>query len=67
MKRMNTLSDNRKTNAGFAFLTGLGVGAVIYFVAEALVPRQVASSGDHDILLANRLGDWQALCDFNRL
>lgn len=43
-------------NTGLVFLTGFGVGVVCYFFAELLVPRQVASAGDHDILLANRLG-----------
>lgn len=50
------LLENRKTNAGLVFLSGLGVGVVVYLLAESLVPRQVASPGDHDIFLANRLG-----------
>lgn len=53
---MSTSQDNRKMNAGLVFLTGLGVGVVVYLLAESLVPRQIASPGDHDILLANRLG-----------
>ena len=43
-------------NAGFAFLFGLGIGVICYLIAEFLVPKQVKNSGDHDILLANRLG-----------
>jgi hypothetical protein len=35
---------------------GLLTGAACYLIAEALTPKQVASPGDHDILLANRLG-----------
>jgi hypothetical protein len=53
---MNSSPVNRKTNAGFAFLTGLGVGVLAYLFSESLIPRQVASPGDHDIFLANRLG-----------
>jgi len=53
---MNTAQDNRKMNPGLAFLCGLGVGVVCYLLAESLIPRQVASAGDHDILLADRLG-----------
>lgn len=41
---------------GFAFLWGLGLGVACYLLAESLVPRHVSSSGDHDILLADRLG-----------
>jgi hypothetical protein len=53
---MSTSPDNRKMNAGLVFLSGLGVGVVCYLLAESLIPRQVASPGDHDIFLANRLG-----------
>ncbi len=53
---MSTGATNRKPNGGLVFLMGLGAGAVSYLIAETLTPKQVASSGDHDILLANRLG-----------
>ena len=53
---MNTTPDNRKMNAGLVFLSGLLLGVVCYLIAELLTPRHVASPGDHDILLANRLG-----------
>lgn len=53
---MNTASENRKISPGLTFLWGLGTGVACYLVAESLVPKQVASPGDHDILLANRLG-----------
>ncbi len=53
---MITAQDNRKINPGLVFLCGLGVGVVCYLLAESLIPRQVASAGDHDILLADRLG-----------
>jgi hypothetical protein len=56
VSHMSILPDNRKMNAGYVFLTGLGVGVAIYLLAESLVPRQVASPGDHDIFLVNRLG-----------
>jgi hypothetical protein len=53
---MSTGAENRRLNGGLVFLMGLLVGVVCYLVAEVLTPKQVASSGDHDILLANRLG-----------
>jgi hypothetical protein len=53
---MSIAKNNRKINLASAFLSGLGVGVVCYLLAESLVPRQVASPGDHDLLLANRLG-----------
>jgi hypothetical protein len=53
---MNTTVANRKMNAGLAFLCGLVAGVVCYLLAEWLTPKHVASPGDHDILLANRLG-----------
>ena len=56
LTNMNTAKDNRKMNPGLVFLTGLGVGVLCYLLAESLIPRQVASAGDHDIFLANRLG-----------
>lgn len=34
----------------------MAVGVICYLLAEALIPRHVSSPGDHDILLANRLG-----------
>jgi hypothetical protein len=43
-------------NAGLVFLNGLVIGVVCYLIAELLTPKQVANPGDHDILLANRLG-----------
>ena len=53
---MSTVQGNRKINSGLVFLCGLGVGVVCYLLAELLIPRRVASAGDHDILLADRLG-----------
>jgi hypothetical protein len=53
---MGNTPDNRKVNAGFDFLGGLVVGVACYLVAESLTPKQIANPGDHDILLANRLG-----------
>jgi hypothetical protein len=53
---MSTALDNRKMNAGLVFLSGLVVGVICYLIAESLTPKQVANPGDHDILLANRLG-----------
>lgn len=53
---MNTVPDNRKINASLVFLSGLIVGVICYLTAELLTPKQVANPGDHDILLANRLG-----------
>src|SRR6185312_9652717 len=38
------------------FLIGAIFGVVSYLVAESLIPRDVANAGDHDLLLANRLG-----------
>lgn len=43
-------------NAGLVFLSGLVIGVICYLIAESLTPKQVANPGDHDILLANRLG-----------
>jgi hypothetical protein len=53
---MSANPENRKLSPGKTFLVGLGVGVVCYLMAESLTPKQVASPGDHDILLANRLG-----------
>jgi hypothetical protein len=53
---MNRNSENRRFSPGSAFLTGLVVGALSYLVAEWITPKQVASPGDHDVLLAYRLG-----------
>jgi len=43
-------------NAGLVFLSGMVLGIICYLIAEWLTPKQVANPGDHDILLANRLG-----------
>jgi len=53
---MNAVTPNRVLNSGHVFLTGLLLGAASYLAAEALVPVGVASPGEHDLLLANRLG-----------
>jgi hypothetical protein len=53
---MNTTPDNRKPNSGLVFLSGLVAGVLCYLIAELLTPKNVATSGDHDILLAIRLG-----------
>jgi hypothetical protein len=49
-------TDNRKIGSGMVFLSGLVTGVIVYLVAEGFTPKSVASPGDHDILLANRLG-----------
>jgi hypothetical protein len=48
--------ENRKLNTGFVFLSGLIFGVLCYLLAELITPKQVASPGDHDVLLAYRLG-----------
>ncbi len=53
---MNTDAANRTVKGGLIFMMGLAAGVICYLMAEALIPKQVASPGDHDILLANRLG-----------
>jgi len=53
---MNTTEENRRQNAGTIFLSGLLLGVVFYFVAEAITPKHVANPSEHDVLLANRLG-----------
>ena len=53
---MHADDDNLRMNAGFVFLTGLVVGVLCYLVAEFLTPKEVENPGDHDILLASRLG-----------
>lgn len=53
---MSESAGNRKMNVGFVFLSGLGIGVACYLLAESLVPHQVASPGEHDIFLADRLG-----------
>jgi hypothetical protein len=53
---LSTTPDNRKASAGLVFLSGLALGVICYLIAETLTPKQVASPGDHDVLLANRLG-----------
>jgi hypothetical protein len=47
---------NRHVSAGFVFLAGVLVGVACYLLAESLTPKNVASPGDHDVLLAQRLG-----------
>jgi hypothetical protein len=47
---------NRSVATGSAFLTGLIAGMGCYLLAEVLTPQQVANPGEHDVLLANRLG-----------
>ncbi len=53
---MTAPQKNRRLSVGLVFVSGLASGVLIYLVAEWLTPKNVASSGDHDILLANRLG-----------
>ena len=53
---MNGTPANRRIKAGLVFLSGLMFGGLCYLIAEGLTPKQVANSGDHDILLAIRLG-----------
>jgi len=47
---------NRREAAALVFGSGVVVGVTCYSVAEWFVPRGVSSPGDHDILLATRLG-----------
>lgn len=53
---MSGPANNRKVGTGMVFLSGLAVGVVIYLIAEWFTPKNVASPGDHDVLLADRLG-----------
>jgi hypothetical protein len=53
---MSDSPENRKLNAGLVFLSGLIAGVLCYLTAELLTPKHVATPGDHDILLADRLG-----------
>jgi|HubBroStandDraft_6_1064221.scaffolds.fasta_scaffold111272_2 hypothetical protein len=53
---MSTTPDNRRVKAGLALVTGAIVGGISYLVAESLTPQQAANPGDHDLLLAVRLG-----------
>jgi hypothetical protein len=48
--------DNRHVKAGFVFLVGVVVGVVCYLLAESTTPKNVASPGDHDVMLDQRLG-----------
>jgi hypothetical protein len=50
------LQDNRKPTNGQVFIVGTVLGAGCYLLAEALVPREVRSPGEHDLHLAYRLG-----------
>ncbi len=54
--KMGEPSQNRVLNSGQVFLSGLVLGITSYLVAEFLVPSTIESPGDHDLLLANRLG-----------
>jgi hypothetical protein len=53
---MNSTADNRKQGTSLILLSGLLSGVVFYLIAEVLTPKHVANPGDHDVLLANRLG-----------
>ena len=53
---MNESAGNRKINVGLVVLSGIMWGVLCYLLAECLIPKQVASPGDHDVLLADRLG-----------
>ncbi len=53
---MNTATENRNPNTGLVFLTGLLIGVIFYLIAEAITPKDVSNPGEHDVLLANRLG-----------
>lgn len=47
---------NRRLANGDAGLLGLLVGSCAFLVAESLTPQNLDSAGDHDQMLANRLG-----------
>ena len=53
---MTVCQENRQLNVGQDFLRGLVFGGLCYLAAEWLVPSKVENPGDHDILLATRLG-----------
>lgn len=53
---MSPATGNRRLHPGLVLLFGTAIGAVCYLLAESLTPKDVASAGDHDVLLANRLG-----------
>src|SRR5256885_2247047 len=49
-------ASNRQPSGGAVFLSGVIAGAGSYVVAELLIPASVSSPGNHDLLLAARLG-----------
>jgi hypothetical protein len=49
-------TDNRHVRTGLVFVAGVVIGVACYFLAESITPKTVASPGDHDVLLAQRLG-----------
>jgi MFS family permease len=49
-------TDNRHVSASSVFVAGVLIGVACYLLAESLTPKNVASPGDHDVLLAQRLG-----------
>lgn len=49
-------SFNRSQSLGLVITTGMVAGVCCYFAAESLTPSNVSNPGDHDILLATRLG-----------
>ena len=51
-----TNADNRHVRAGLVFVAGVLIGVACYFLAESFTSKTVASPGDHDVLLAERLG-----------
>lgn len=51
-----TRTDNRRVSAGLVFLAGVVIGVACFLLAELLTPKNVATPGDHDVLLAQRLG-----------
>jgi len=48
--------DNRRLTTGQVSLIGLALGVACYLVAEWFTPKNVGSPGEHDVLLAIRLG-----------
>ena len=49
-------TEPRELSRGAIALVGVAMGVVACFVSLALVPSSVASSGEHDLRLANHLG-----------
>lgn len=49
-------SVNRVQTSGRAVACGIVIGVVCYLTAESLTPSNVNNPGDHDLLLATRLG-----------